>query len=193
MATSQARERLLIAAMEHAAFGGITDQSLREIASAIGTSHRMLLYHFGSREGLLMAMANAINEAEAGAVAQWEDPRQAWQRFSDPSWWPGERLFLELYVHALYGRPDSEEFFDAAVGAWLSALAEQRVAAGEDEATARVQARLGLAVARGLLLDLLATRDRDAVAQAYDYYLNVFGTHNSPAAASAADHPGQTR
>lgn len=190
MATSQARERLLAAAMRQAAREGITDQSLREIAAAIDTSHRMLLYHFGSREGLLIAMSNAINEAEAGAISRWEDPRQAWEHYSDPRWWPGERLFLELYVHALYGRPGTEGFFDAAVGAWLTALADQRLAAGEDEATARVQARLGLAVARGLLLDLLATGDRDAVAQAYEYYLKIAEARYSPGAATGAEQGG---
>ena len=31
---------------------GISDLSLRELAAAIGTSHRMLIHHFGSKEGL---------------------------------------------------------------------------------------------------------------------------------------------
>jgi hypothetical protein len=53
VATSQARDRLLDAAVEHALSKGIVDLSLREIAAALGTSHRMIIYHFGSREGLL--------------------------------------------------------------------------------------------------------------------------------------------
>ncbi|MDT7648160.1 MAG: hypothetical protein QOC75_5160, partial [Pseudonocardiales bacterium] len=32
---------------------GISDLSLRQLADALGTSHRMLIYHFGSKEGLL--------------------------------------------------------------------------------------------------------------------------------------------
>ena len=48
-----ARDRQLAAAVAIAMQGGIADLSLRELAAAIGTSHRMLLYHFGSREGLL--------------------------------------------------------------------------------------------------------------------------------------------
>ncbi len=59
VATSQARDRLLAAAVDQAMNGGIADLSLRELASAVGTSHRMLLYHFGSREGLLVAVTNA--------------------------------------------------------------------------------------------------------------------------------------
>jgi len=49
MRTSQAREHLLAAAVDHALSDGIADPSLRQLAAAIGTSHRMLLYHFGSR------------------------------------------------------------------------------------------------------------------------------------------------
>jgi len=43
MRTSQARERLLAAAVGHALDAGIADLSLRQIAAAIGTSHRMLI------------------------------------------------------------------------------------------------------------------------------------------------------
>ena len=59
MATSQARDRLLAAAVSHALSGGIADLSLRELAAAIGTSHRMLIYHFGSRQGLLAAVRDS--------------------------------------------------------------------------------------------------------------------------------------
>lgn len=171
MATSQARERLLAAAVDQAMRGGITDLSLRGLAAAIGTSHRMLLYHFGSREGLLVAISNAVNRAEVGALARWEDPRQLWEYFTDPEMWPSERLFFELYVRALFGGPGTDEFFEASVEAWITALAADWVMAGGDETTARTQGRLGLAVARGLLLDLLLTGDRDGVTQAYERFL----------------------
>jgi AcrR family transcriptional regulator len=175
MATSQARERLLAAAIDKAVHGGITDLSLRGLAAAIGTSHRMLLYHFGSRDGLLVAISNAINEAEAAALTELADPQQAWAHFTDPEMWPVDRLFFELYVHALYGRPGTEGFFAASVEAWITALTGEAVKAGLDEATARVQARLALAVARGLLLDLLATGDRDGVNQAYERFARLAG------------------
>ena len=57
------RERLLDAAIEHFGRHGIGDTSLRGIAEAVGTSHRMLIYHFGSREGLL---AEVTREVEHG-------------------------------------------------------------------------------------------------------------------------------
>lgn len=192
MVTSQARERLLAAAVDQAMRGGITDQSLRELAAAIGTSHRMLLYHFGSREGLLVAVSNAVNEAEAAALAKWEDPRRLWQHFSDPELWPVERLFFELYVHALFGRPGTEGFFETSVEAWITALTDEVLKAGADETTARTEARLSLAVARGLLLDLLATGDRDGVNEAYERYLQHTESHYSITARQPAQ-PGPDR
>lgn len=52
MSGSTARQRLLDAAIEYTAEHGISDLSLRSLAAAPGTSHRMLIFHFGSREGL---------------------------------------------------------------------------------------------------------------------------------------------
>ena len=115
MRTSQARERLLAAAVGHALDTGIADLSLRQLAAATGTSHRMLLYHFGSREGLLAAVTEAVEEQQRASLLEpgttsAHHARQSWQRFSDPRLWPQERLFFELYAYALRGRPGTEGF-----------------------------------------------------------------------------------
>ena len=180
MAPSQARDRLLAAAVEQALAGGIIGQSLRQIAASIGTSHRMLLYHFGSWEGLLVAICNSINESVAGTLDRWTDPRELFGHFTDPAAWPAERLFFELYAHALFGRPGTEGFIEASVDRWIDGLAGQLMKAGADEVSARRQARLHLAVARGLLLDLLGTEDREGVSQAYEYYLQLTGHPAGP-------------
>jgi len=178
MPISQARERLLAAAVSHALSAGIADLSLRELASAIGTSHRMLIYHFGSREGLLVAVARAVEEAERAALldsgtAPDDDPWRSWEHLSDPKLWPQERLFFELYSYALLGRPGTEGFLNGIVESWVAPIADALVRAGADETTARADARLGVAVVRGLLLDLLATGDREAVNQAYKRFLQL--------------------
>jgi AcrR family transcriptional regulator len=156
--------------------GGIADMSLRELATAIGTSHRMLLYHFGSREGLLNAVARAVEEAQRAAVSEWGisrlNARQLWQHFSDPQLWPAERLFFELYAHALLGRPGTEGFLDNAIEPWVDALVPAITQeAGLDSKTARAEARLAVAITRGLLLDLLGTGDREGVTEAFERYL----------------------
>jgi AcrR family transcriptional regulator len=190
MAPSQARERLLAAVVAHALCGAITAQSLREIAAAVGTSHRMLLYHFGSREGLLVAISNAINDAENASLDRWGDLWELWEYYTDPEAWPFERLFFELYAHALNGHPGFEGFFEASVHGWITGLAGELVKAGADESTARIEARLFLAVARGLVLDLLATGDREGVNQAYERFLRLAG--HSPVPPRTGSVPPRT-
>ena len=175
MRTSQPRERLLTAAVAHALDAGIADLSLRQLAAAIGTSHRMLIYHFGSREGLLVAVTKAVEDQQRAALLESgstpQDARLFWERLSDPQLWPQERLFFELYAYALRGRPGTEGFLDGIVESWVTPIADALVQAGADEETARADARLSVAVVRGLLLDLLATGDRAGVTEAYKRYL----------------------
>jgi AcrR family transcriptional regulator len=135
----------------------------------------MLIYHFGSREGLLVAVTQAVEEQQRAALMGSgltpEDARRSWERLSDPALWPQERLFFELYAYALLGRPGTEGFLDGIVESWVAPIADVLVKAGADEQTARADARLGVAVARGLLLDLLATGERAEVNAAYERYL----------------------
>ena len=156
---------------------GITELSLRELAAAIGTSHRMLIYHFGSREGLLTAVTREVEARERAALQrsleEAEDPRERWSHLTDPKLWPQERLFFELYAQALLGRSGTEGFLDGIVDAWLPPISEAFVAAGADQGTARADARLTVAVVRGLLLDLLATKDQVAVDEAFDRFVQL--------------------
>jgi AcrR family transcriptional regulator len=193
MPVSPTLDRLLAAAVSHALTAGIADLSLRELASAIGTSHRMLIYHFGSREGLLVAVTQAVEEQERAALLDLhsaltpDDARRAWQRLSDPGLWPQERLFFELYSYALLGRPGTEGFLGGVIEPWITPVAAALVRAGEDEQTARADARLGLAVVRGLLLDLLATGDRAGADAAFERFLQI----GSAAAQGMDAVPGQ--
>jgi AcrR family transcriptional regulator len=188
MVTSQAKDRLLHAAVEHALSQGIVDMSLREIASAIGTSHRMLIYHFGSREGLLVAVVREVERRERqtleGGTVSVEDARRLWNRLVDPSLRSQERLFFEIYSHALLGRPGTEGFLDEALEGWLAPIITSMTAAGVDENVARAAARLGLAVTRGLLLDLLASGDTAGTTQAFELFATLLEQASAPPHAS---------
>jgi AcrR family transcriptional regulator len=177
-----ARERLLAAAMEHVAEHGVGDLSLRGLAAALGTSHRMLSYHFGSREGLLIEVIRTVEARQRAALATLlldedaspaEVMRRAWQGVADPALWPNERLFFEIYTQALQGHPHAQPLLDGIVELWVAPLARILVAEGRTEAEARAEARLGVAVTRGLLLDLLATGDRKAVDAAIERYISA--------------------
>jgi AcrR family transcriptional regulator len=171
---SSARTALLDRCLAFLQENGFSQLSLREIAAGVGTSHRMLIYHFGTREGLLAEVV-ARNEAEqraalADLATQMDDPYEAgrafWRRVSDPALAPAERLFFEVYAQALYGRSWTESFRASVIVAWEAPLVELFSSLGHDDAATR--ARLSLAAARGLLLDLLITGDREAVNGASD-------------------------
>src|ERR671921_1373614 len=175
-----ARERLLAAAMEHVAQHGVSDLSLRGLAAALGTSHRMLIYHFGSREGLLIEVIRLVEAQQRAALAEMlldedappaETMRRMWRRIADPALWPNERLFFEVYAQALQGSPHALPLLDGIVDLWVEPLTRIAVAQGRPEAEARAEARLGVAVTRGLLLDLLATGEREAVDAAMERYI----------------------
>jgi AcrR family transcriptional regulator len=179
------RERLLAAVIQHIQQHGVADFSLREVAAAVGTSHRMLIYHFGSREGLLVAVVQAVEAAQRAfldqllasdaSLSRIAAMRAMWRRLADPALWPNERLFYELYVQALQGRPGTVAFLDDVVDAWIEPLIGLADRYGIDPDEFRADTRLAVAVIRGLLLDLLATHDRVAVDAAFERYLALYG------------------
>jgi AcrR family transcriptional regulator len=180
VAEQRPRDRLLERAIAHIAERGLSDLSLRELAAAIGTSHRMLIHHFGSKQGLWVEVIRAVEAQQRAALPEIvPDPvadlagamRAWWRHISDPSLWPNERLFFEVYGQALQGRPGTTGLLDGIVDAWLEPAIAIYMAHGLDEPGARATGRLGIAVTRGLLLDLLATGDRESVDAAFEAWI----------------------
>lgn len=166
----QRRRELLDALVAEFAGAGIGDRSLREVAEAVGTSHRMLLHHFGSRSELLLAIVEEVerrqmtllpdlpDEPAESIAAMWADVRR-------PELRPFERLFFECYARGAQGEEPYARMVPAAVDAWLAEV--DALTGGTIEPALP---RLGLAVIRGLLLDLVATDDDagvDAAARAF--------------------------
>lgn len=185
MSSKTARQQLLEAAIDYTARHGISGLSLRSLAAALGTSHRMLIFHFGSKEGLWVEISRMVDARQREQLAGvppdphrpvGETSRAGWKHLSDPQLWPYERLFFELYGQALQGRPHTAKFLDGIVGDWLEPLVATSVAMGIPEPQARVHVRLSVAVTRGLLLDLLATGDIEAVDQAMDAFIALTQT-----------------
>ena len=174
-----AKERLLDAVIEHFSADGLADQSLRRIAEAVGSSHRMLLYHFGSKDGLLLEVVRAVEArtqaefaaigAEAGGESD-ELVRRMWAHVADPAWADFERLFFALYGRALQGDVSTLPLLRHDLEGWLETNVAVAAALGVPADVTRVHARLGLAVTRGLLLDLLATGDREGVDAAVEVF-----------------------
>jgi hypothetical protein len=107
--------------------------------------------------------------------------RAFWKRVSDPALAPHERLFFEVYGQGLQGHAYARPFLDRVVDSWLEPVSYKLAERGVPIDEVRAQVRLGVAVTRGLLLDLLATGDRESVDAAFERYLAVFA---GPAARS---------
>jgi AcrR family transcriptional regulator len=167
------RRQLLDALVEEFAVGGVGDRSLRDVAAAVGTSHRMLLHHFGSREDLLLAIVEQIERRQMGLLPELpttaaESFAAMWADLHRPELRHLERLFFECYARAAQGEKPFARMVPGAVNDWLYEVAE---VAGD--AFDPAIARLGLAVGRGLLLDLVATEDEEGVDAAAEAFVNL--------------------
>jgi AcrR family transcriptional regulator len=193
MASVQA-ERMLAAAIEYFAEHGVEDRSLRAIAAAIGTTHRMIIYHFGSREGLLAAVVGEVEARQrdlltelTGSLGADGDPRTAlltyWDRVLGAARVHGP-LFFELSVHAMHDQPHARSLQESLVGPWIAALTEllDRLAPIEEPGARAARARLALAVARGLIHDVLVTGDVEATTAAMTLWIDLT-VADSPSAA----------
>jgi len=160
---------------------GIADLSLRPLAKEIGSSPRVLIFLFGSKEGLvtaLLARARAhelelLEHAEpgkplglAGAVVN------TWAWLAAPEHRALLRLWAEVYTRSLVD-PDGPwgGFARQTVADWLIVLGEHRAPAEVAAPDADARLTLSLATMRGLLLDLLATGDDERTTAALQFHL----------------------
>ena len=162
------RQALLDALVTEFAGRGIGDRSLRDIAEAVGTSHRMLLHHFGSRDELLLAIVEEVERRQMAVLDSLPaEPADAiaamWADLRRPELRPFERLFFECYARGVQGEKPFARMLPGAVDGWLAG----------DATTDPALRRLGLAVARGLLLDLVATEDDDGVDAAAKAFVDL--------------------
>lgn len=175
----QIRQRILDACTDHALAHGLPDR-LTPLAAAAGTSNRMLIYHFGTRDGLLREV---LGEARRRQVAAFTDlirlrpdepyPQtlaRAWSAISGPQGAPYLRISTRL--HETAGEPLWPGFRRTATTDWLAPLEDGMRSLGRPELATVV-----LAVIRGLLMDLDATGDTARTRRAFaDFLTTIDGT-----------------
>jgi AcrR family transcriptional regulator len=160
------RARLRDQAVDYVLSHGVADLALRPLAQVLKTNARMLVYHFGSREGLMRAILAGLREREDARIRAWFDSRRKthtlpdflrwyWQRLSAPRARPAARLIFELYALALRDPEAYPGVLTDPLLYWRK-LAEK---AGVPSTVNAAEATLFLAATRGLLLDLCATGD----------------------------------
>lgn len=174
------RAELLDAAVDYVCRHGLADLSLRPLAKAVGSSPRVLLHYFESKENLVVEIVRNGRERQQAMMASLKLSnlapralaRRLWREWSKPEWEPLTRLSFEVYVLALQDRSRFPGFLDASVNAWLRALERCADVPGLSRTEARIFGTVLIAGFRGFLLDLLATHDRARIDRAVDRWLS---------------------
>lgn len=180
---SRRQEELFEAAYQYVLVHGLADLSLRPLAAAIGSSPRVLLYLYGSKEELIRALLARARSDELAfigpALALAADQldlatalRSTWQWLAAAEHRSLLCIWVEAYARSLMDPEGPWASFAAmTVGDWLELLAaaqpprRRRTKAGLAERTA------ALAILRGALLDLLATDDVTRTTAAVEGYV----------------------
>jgi AcrR family transcriptional regulator len=177
------RAELTEGALRYVLANGLVGLSLRPLAAALGTSDRMLIYHFGSKDALVTDVLARASEGLAGSLVEPAQPlggpgdlvRYAWDALTGQGADGTMRLYLELCVLSLRepGRWTAAQ--QRIREPWLellrAALAELGVPPGRVPAVAD----LVLDTLDGLLLDRLVSPDparADAAAEAFAVLLD---------------------
>lgn len=170
--TSPRRDELLERAYAYVLQHGLTDISLRPLAAEIGSSPRVLLFLFGSKDGLIRALLARARVEEVALLSKLKDRSstpggnlkavvgELWLWISAPERRPVLTIWVEGYARSLIEPAGPwADFGRDTVQDWLSLLASTQHPAVRDTEQGKTERTLALAVLRGALLDLLATGD----------------------------------
>jgi AcrR family transcriptional regulator len=180
-APSAREQELLERAYAYSLTHGLADLSLRPLATAIGSSPRVLLFLFGSKDGLIRALLARARIDELELLRQidtrYDEPPgltvvagELWTWLAAPERRPLMKFWVEAYGRSLVA-PDGPwaDYGRSTVDDWLDLLKASQPDPGTPEAEARRTAVL--AILRGALLDLLATGDLNRTTKAVEDYL----------------------
>ena len=175
------RAELLDRAVDYVCRNGLAELSLRPLAKAVGSSPRVLLYYFGSKEQLVVEIVQRgrarqqamMMDLKLTEMTPREVARALWREWSKPEWEPLTRLSFEVYGLALNDRARFPGFLDTSVSGWLAALEFCTRLPGRSRAQSQALGTVLIAGFRGFLIDLLATHDRTRINRAVELWLEA--------------------
>jgi len=181
-APSARRDELLERAYRYVLEHGLAGVSLRPLAAAIGSSPRVLLFLFGSKDGLVRALLGRARTDELALLGRGgrDEQRGGLAAVVRATWaWLAAQehrrlliLWAEAYARSLT-EPDGpwSGFATQTVEDWLAVLAAAQPPQRRRSSAGAAERSLALSVLRGALLDLLATGDIDRTTAAVEVHL----------------------
>jgi AcrR family transcriptional regulator len=181
--TSARHEELLELAYQHVLMNGLADMSLRPLAKEIGSSPRVLLFLFGSKDNLVRCLLQRARAEELAAIEGLRRApgsvdlatvaRQVWDWLAAPEHRNLLGLWTEAYARSLVDVDGPwAGFARQTVRDWLDLLASCQPPARRRSARGEAERTAVLALLRGAMLDLLATGDLDRTTRALLSHLN---------------------
>ncbi|WP_405927193.1 TetR/AcrR family transcriptional regulator [Streptomyces sp. NBC_00035] len=146
--------------------GRLSDLTLRKLAEHLSTSHRMLIHHFGSRDGFLAALLSELRQQEQTALravsaeGTYEDALRLLEGFYlDPA--QGPRISAFFYVLGLAVQdPDSYREFLDSLEDWTTLFTTLGERDGLPHEAARARAQALVWTVRGLVVTGITTGRR---------------------------------
>lgn len=138
MVKDTARHRVLAeAATDYVLAHGLVGLSLRPLAAELGTSDRMLLYHFGSKDELVAAVLRVSNERSVryirdlpASLTVRDAVLDLWRELISPALDRCQRMYVEAAALGLLGMEPYVTVVREANLTWVAALVDQLVASG---------------------------------------------------------------
>jgi AcrR family transcriptional regulator len=164
---------------------GLSGLSLRPLAKAVGSSPRVLLYYFGSKEKMVIHIVETIRRRQRvafdkiHATTYLEAYRHVWKEMRSPASEPFFRLYFEIYGLALRHPRLYKDFLNTTIQDWLNLIIGDLRSEGLKHREASLFATVVLAGLRGFMLDYCATHDRGRVDRAVDLWLSTLSRNFS--------------
>jgi AcrR family transcriptional regulator len=175
-------EELLGAITRYVVEHGLADLSLRPLAKAVGSSPRVLLYYFGSKEELVAAIFVQVREWQRKTLLVTGESntlegiaRRAWSEIVRPGNMQGLEFFYECFGQAVRHRKEYKDFLKGCFEDWIDRFSTVFINGGADQESAQAMATILLSGLRGFALDYCATRDRARVEKALELWIEAMG------------------
>lgn len=172
------KSELLDAAIRYMAANGVANLSLRPLAAAIGSSSRLLIFHFKTKEKLLEEALTEVQTRFRTTLARVAERKRSptdtpmklfWQAVTDDKNLPLLRILYEAHFIAVQSPAQFGKYLERTSLDWIELIAQRL----PPPINTKPIATLCAAVFDGLVIELIGTGDRRRTSKALDEFIGM--------------------